>query len=194
MKSKLIPLLDEVAHCTRCSHKLPHAPRPVLQVHPKAKVLIAGQAPGRAVHMTGIPFNDQSGRRLREWLGLDETIFYDAEKVAIVPMGFCYPGKGPGGDRAPIAECARTWRSRILETLVDVEVTLVVGRYAQAFHLNNTPDTLTETVKAWRSYWPTHVPLPHPSPRNNIWLKKNTWFERDLLPPLRQHLADLLCA
>jgi len=185
-------LLKEVRACTVCAPHLPLGPRPVLQVHPQARILIAGQAPGSKVHASGIPFQDASGDRLRGWMGIEEATLYDATQVAILPMGFCYPGTGKSGDIAPRPECAATWRAGLMAILVNVKLTLVIGQYAQAWHIGaQRKPTLTETVQAWRSYWPASLPLPHPSPRNNIWLKRNAWFEADVLPRLRRRVREL---
>jgi len=185
-------LLAEVRACTICEAHLPHPPRPVLQVHPKARILIAGQAPGRKVHESGVPFNDASGDRLREWLGVSRDVFYDPEQIAILPMGFCFPGSGSSGDLRPRPECAPAWREPLLGRLDRVELTLVLGQYAQAYHLGETGTSVTELVKAWRIWWPKMVPLPHPSPRNNLWLRRNPWFETELLPALRKRVAEVL--
>ena len=172
-------LLSKVRSCTLCEPYLEHGVRPVLQLHPDAKVLIVGQAPGCKVHESGVPFDDASGNRLRDWMGINKETFYDPKKVAILPMGFCYPGTGKSGDLPPRPECAPTWREALLGTLTKLQLTLVIGQYAMAYHLPKTDKNLTETVKAWRTLDPAHLPLPHPSPRNNIWLKKNQWFERE---------------
>ena len=185
-------LLTQVRSCTLCAEHLAHGVRPVLQISPQAKVLIVGQAPGRKAHESGIPFDDASGDRLREWLGVTKEVFYDPEKIAILPMGFCFPGTGKSGDLAPRAECAPAWREKLLAHLPHIEVTLLVGQYAQKYHLKNKPASLTATVQAWESYWPTIIPLPHPSPRNNIWLSKNPWFEETLVPRLRLRIAEVL--
>lgn len=185
-------LLRDVKKCTICQTYLPHGVRPILQVNANAKILIAGQAPGRKVHESGIPFDDASGDRLREWMGISKEVFYDANKIAILPMGFCYPGTGKNGDLPPRPECEPTWRSQLLEQLPDLEVTLVIGQYAQAYHFDNTHSSLTERVKSWKTYWPAKVPLPHPSPRNNIWLSKNPWFVTDLLPLLQKNVSRIL--
>ena len=188
-------LIGEVRACTLCTRDLPLGPRPVLQVHSDAKILIAGQAPGSKVHQSGVPFDDASGDRLRLWMGIDTGMFYDARNVAILPMGFCYPGTGKSGDLPPRPECARTWRDRLLAGMPAIRLTLVIGQYAQAWHLNEAAKaTLTDTVAAWREYWPNQLPLPHPSPRNNIWLKRNAWFETDVLPSLRKRIAHILKA
>jgi len=185
-------LLKEVRACTLCAAHLPGGPRPILQVHPQATILIAGQAPGSKAHASGIPFKDASGDRLRDWMGVDDATFYDERQIAILPMGFCFPGTGKAGDMAPRSECAPTWRSKLLAALVNVKLTLVIGQYAQAWHLGERQkSTLTGTVQAWRDYWPDNLPLPHPSPRNNIWLKRNAWFEAEVLPQLRSRVREL---
>jgi uracil-DNA glycosylase len=185
-------LLKEVRECTICDAHLPLGPRPVLQIDTQARILIAGQAPGRKVHETGVPFDDPSGKRLRDWMGIDSDIFYDEKKIAILPMGFCYPGSGKSGDLPPRRECAETWRDKILAKLKNIKLTLVIGQYAIGYHLPDTNCTLTEVVQSWRSYWPHVIPLPHPSPRNNIWLKRNSWFEKEVLPELRKKVLKIL--
>lgn len=177
-------LLDSIRACDLCAPVLPVEPRPVLQLHPSARILIASQAPGRIVHETGIPFNDKSGDRLRHWLGVDRAQFYDERLFAIVPMGFCYPGTGRNGDLPPRPECAKRWRKSLLDELEDVDLVLAVGRHAVAYHLGRKL-SLTESVARWRE-WPMDLlPLPHPSPRNTHWLQRNEWFERELVPELR---------
>jgi uracil-DNA glycosylase len=190
--SKLSPLLADVRACTLCSAHLPLGPRPVVQVHPSARILIAGQAPGRKVHETGVPFNDASGERLRAWLGISREVFYDERQVAILPMGFCFPGTGKSGDLPPRPECAPAWRAPLIAGLKSLQLTLVIGQYAQVYHLPSADAKLTDTVLAWRDHWPRVVPLPHPSPRNNLWLKRNPWFEVELLPVLRERVAQVL--
>lgn len=190
--STFTSLLAEVRACRICAEQLPVEPRPVLQALPSARILIAAQAPGRKVHASGVPFDDASGERLRAWTGLSPEVFYDPGRVALVPMGFCYPGTGPGGDFPPRPECAPAWRTKILAQLGNIELTLVIGNYAQAWHLAGQHKSLTEAVAAWRGYLPALVPLPHPSPRNNLWLKRNPWFETDLLPVLRARVAQAL--
>lgn len=186
-------LLKQVSKFVICEPQLPLGARPVVQFDPAARILIAGQAPGLKVHETGKPFNDASGKRLRQWLGLSEDDFYDASKVAILPMGFCYPGKGKSGDLPPRKECAPAWRAQLLAALPNIELTIVLGKYAQAYHLPESKSVpLTELVKSWREYWPTILPLPHPSPRNNIWLTKNPWFEEDVLPALAPRVKEIL--
>ena len=185
-------LLAEVRACTLCTGHLPHGVRPVLQVDAQARVLIAGQAPGRKVHASGVPFEDASGDRLREWMGVTREVFYDPKQIAILPMGFCYPGTGKSGDLPPRPECAPAWRDRLLGHLRHLEVTLVIGKYAQGYHMPEQRSSLTDTVRAWQSYGPALVPLPHPSPRNNIWLRRNQWFEEELLPVLQKRVAKAL--
>lgn len=188
----LTTLIEEVRACTLCAAHLEHGVRPVLQIDSTAKILIAGQAPGGKVHESGIPFNDASGDRLRQWMGVSKDTFYNAKEIAILPMGFCYPGTGKSGDLPPRAECAIAWRDRLLKQLPQLQLTLVIGKYAQAYHLSQNRLSLTDTVKAGKDYWPSIVPLPHPSPRNNGWLKKNPWFEEEILPNLRKRITDIL--
>ena len=190
--STVVALLRDVRACTLCAKHLPHGPRPVLQLHPQARVLIAGQAPGRKVHASGIPFDDASGDRLRDWLGVSREVFYDAHRMAILPMGFCYPGTGASGDLAPRAECAAAWRSPLLALLKNLQLTVAIGQYALDYHLADAAGTLTDKVRAWRDHWPALIPLPHPSPRNNLWLKRNPWFEQELVPVLRERVAAVL--
>ncbi|MCJ8317525.1 uracil-DNA glycosylase family protein [Idiomarina sp.] len=187
-------LLTEVRQCTLCEPELPMGARPVVQLHPNAKILVAGQAPGRRVHASGKPFDDPSGDRLRQWMGIDKATFYDAEKLAIIPMGLCYPGTGKSGDLPPRPECAPAWRQKLLEQLPNLELTLAIGQYAQSWHIDEPKQTLTERVKNWESYWPEVLPLPHPSPRNNLWLKRNPWFEDSIIPTLQERVARLLNA
>ncbi len=189
----LSTLLKEVRACDICAASLPHGTRPVLQAGAKARILIAGQAPGRKVHESGVLFDDPSGDRLRDWLQVDRDVFYDSDKLAILPMGFCYPGAGKSGDLPPRPECAPQWRRALLDLLPNIELTLVVGQYAQAHYLPDNPyKNLTETVRAWQDFWPCALPLPHPSPRNNIWMRKNPWFEDDVLPALRDAVDRIL--
>jgi uracil-DNA glycosylase len=183
----------QVRECNLCSAHLPLEPRPVIQFHQQARILIAGQAPGKKVHETGIPFNDPSGQRLRDWMGIDAELFYNPEKIAILPMGFCYPGSGKSGDLPPRPECAQQWRNLLLSQLQDIRLTLVIGQYAQQWHLGkNKKSNLTETVCAWQEFWPTVLPLPHPSPRNNRWLKNNPWFEIEVVPVLQKRVTEIL--
>jgi len=178
--------------CTLCAPHLPLGPRPVFQLHPNASILIVGHAPGKKVHETGVPFDDASGKRLREWLGISTDTFYDATRVAILPMGLCYPGTGKSGDLPPRPECALTWHQAVLNQLPNIKLKVLLGAYAQAAYCSKEHKTLTERVAAWKNYLPNSMPLPHPSPRNNIWLKKNPWFEVDVLPALKQQMAIAL--
>ncbi|MFT5798672.1 MAG: uracil-DNA glycosylase [Candidatus Azotimanducaceae bacterium] len=185
-------LLEEVRACTICKD-LPLGPRPIVQISASAKILIVGQAPGRITHHKGIPFDDPSGNRLRSWLGVDRDTFYDASKFAILPMGFCFPGTGKNGDLPPRSECASAWRERILSTLHAVELTLVIGRYATDWHLPAySSSTVTAAAGSWAELWPRQLILPHPSPRNNRWLKSNPWFEEDIIPALQQRAEQLI--
>lgn len=194
MVSSLKSLLAEIKNCTLCAAHLPHGCRPVLQVNQKAKILIAGQAPGTKVHQSGIPFNDASGNRLREWMGVSSDVFYDANKVAILPMGFCYPGTGKSGDLPPRPECEAAWRKQLLDYLPNIKMTLVLGKYAQDYHFQQGTVSVTALVKSWQCYWPDLVPLPHPSPRNNRWLISNPWFESEVLPQLKSKISKVLAA
>lgn len=185
-------LLEDVRACTICAPNLKDGVRPVLQVHPTAKILIAGQAPGSKVHASGIPFDDASGDRLRLWMGVSRETFYDAEQLAILPMGFCYPGRGKSGDLPPLPICAKTWRDQLLATMPNIQLTLAIGQYALKYHLASQEKNLTETVRNWRAYGDAMMPLPHPSPRNNIWLAKNEWFEAEVLPSLQSRVKRAL--
>ena len=185
--------LKRVRACEHCVEHLPFGARPVLQLGVNAKVLIVGKAPGSKVHATGIPFDDASGDRLRNWMGVSKSEFYDANQIAILPMGFCYPGKGKSGDLPPRKECAELWHDQLLAMMPNIELTLIIGQYAIAWHLPEAKkNSLTNTVKAWKNYWPNRLPLPHPSPRNNIWLKKNDWFEIEIIPSLQKQAQSLL--
>ncbi|WP_445501791.1 uracil-DNA glycosylase family protein [Microvirga sp. G4-2] len=182
----------------RYGSALPHEPRPIIQGSASARLCIASQAPGTRAHASGIPFDDRSGTRLREWLGLDRGAFYDASKVAIVPMGSCFPGQdAKGGDLGPRRECAETWRQPLFQALPHLELVLLIGQYAQAWHLGDEcREGLTNTVKRWREILsspqkPRILPLPHPSWRNNGWLKTNSWFEEELLPVLRSEIRTM---
>lgn len=194
--SPILPLdtlLTRIRACRVCEAALPLGPRPVLQAHPDARILIVGQAPGTRVHATGIPWNDASGKRLREWLGVDSEIFYDATRVAIVPMGFCYPGRASSGDKPPRPECARLWMEQVLAGMGKIELTLLVGNYAQRHFLGPRGHvSLTDTVMAWRDVAPEFVPLPHPSPRNVAWFKRHPWFEAEVVPMVRERVAGIL--
>ena len=179
-----------VSECRQCAGIL--EPRPVIRVSQSAKLLIIGQAPGRKVHETGIPWNDPSGDRLREWLGLDRERFYDSRQVAIVPMGFCYPGKGRSGDLPPRPECQALWHVPLFEAMPHIEMTLLVGQYAQKAYLPHFRRSLTENVRHWRDCFPKWVPLVHPSPRNRLWLRRNPWFEETVVPALREEVHQML--
>jgi uracil-DNA glycosylase len=188
----LAALLREVRACHLCEAQLPLGPRPVLRADVRARVLIVGQAPGTRVHATGIPWNDPSGDRLRDWLQVDRETFYDERRFAIIPAGLCYPGRGRSGDLPPRPECAPLWHPRLRALLPRIELTLLVGQYAQAYYLGSRRNaTLTETVHAWREYGPDFLPLPHPSPRNTRWLQVNPWFAREVLPRLRERVQLL---
>jgi uracil-DNA glycosylase len=192
--SRLDALLGEVRACTLCAESLPLGPRPTVRAKRSARLLIVGQAPGPKVHETGIPWNDPSGNRLREWLSIGRDDFYDEAKVAIIPMGFCYPGRLPnGGDAPPRPECAPRWHARLRALLPNIELTLLVGSYAQAYYLKDRrARTMTETVANWRTFLPDVLPTPHPSWRTTAWQKKNPWFEEELLPALRERVRRLL--
>lgn len=184
-------LLARVRDCRECEQALPLGPNPVVRASATARLLIIGQAPGTRVHATGIPWNDPSGERLREWLQITGETFYDASRVAIVPMGFCYPGKGRSGDLPPRRECAPLWHDALLGHMPELELVLLIGRYAQDYYLGHTRETLTSRVQRWRDFGPRYLPLPHPSPRNTLWLRRNPWFERRVLPDLRKRIHDL---
>jgi uracil-DNA glycosylase len=193
--TRLRLLLKEVRGCTICAAHLPHGPRPVLQADSRARILIAGQAPGSKVHASGVPFDDASGERLRQWMGVSREQFYDPKLNAILPMGFCYPGTGKSGDLPPRRECAPQWRARLLQAMPHIELTLIIGQYAMAWHLSDAvTSNLTETVRAWREHGPALMPLPHPSPRNNIWLKGDPWFALDVVPALQARVRALIAS
>jgi len=186
MPRSLDSLLEDVRSCTHCARHLPMGPRPIVRATSSVKLMIVGQAPGRRVHETGIPWNDPSGDRLRDWMQLDRDQFYDERRIAIVPAGFCYPGTGSAGDLPPRPECAPKWHPQVVPMLPKLQIALLVGRYAQAYYLGRARRaTLTETVRAWRDYLPHFLPMPHPSPRNRMWLTRNPWFVEDVLPFLR---------
>lgn len=186
-------LLTAVRACRACEQLLPLGPRPVLRANAAARILIVGQAPGSKVHASGIPWDDASGDRLRAWMGIAKDVFYDNEAIAIVPMGYCYPGRGKGGDNPPRPECAQLWLDQLLQKMPQIELTLLIGQYAQRHFLGKRrKPTLTETVRAWREYGPAYFPLVHPSPRNTPWQQRNLWFEAELLPGLRSRIAATL--
>lgn len=189
---ELDELLEKIRACRLCEAQLPLGPKPVLRASATARLLVVGQAPGIRVHESGIPWNDASGMRLREWLRMERERFYDQSQVAIVPMGFCYPGKGSSGDLPPRPECRQTWHPQLIPLLANIELTLLIGHYAQDFFLGaHRKGTLTDTVRAWQEYAPRYFPLPHPSPRNVGWFKQNPWFESDVLPALRERIGAL---
>ncbi len=186
-------LLQEIKNCKVCAQALDHEPRPVVVAHRSARLLIIGQAPGRRVHESGVPWNNPSGNRLREWLEIDSDCFYDETKVALMSMGFCFPGTGKSSDLPPRPECAPLWHERLLKGMPEIQLILLVGKYAQDQYLGDqAARTLTETVKQFTTYPPDKIPLPHPSPRNQIWLKRNPWFATDLLPVLRERVRAAL--
>lgn len=187
-------LLKRVRACTVCAAHLPNPPKPVLRARATARLMIVGQAPGRKVQETGIPWNDPSGDRLRDWLQLTKEEFYDESRIAIIPAGFCYPGKGKSGDLPPRPECAPLWHPPLRAALPKITLTLLVGSYAQEYYLGERrKETLSDTVRAYVEYLPEYLPLPHPSPRNRLWLRQRPWFEMEVLPVLRQHISALRC-
>ena len=194
--TKLDTLLKEVRACRVCETELPLEPNPILRAKRTARILVVGQAPGTKVHESGIPWNDASGKRLREWMKVDDKIFYDPTKIAIIPMGFCYPGKGKSGDLPPREECAPLWHKKLLAHLPNIKITLLIGQYAQKYYLSDFEDlkrtSVTDTVCNWKKYTPKYFPLPHPSPRNTLWLKKNSWFEQKTIPQLRKRVRSAL--
>ena len=185
-------MLEEVRACRLCEALLPLGPRPVIQASNSARLLIIGQAPGTRVHETGVPWNDPSGDRLRDWLQLGPEQFYDSSRVAIMPMGLCYPGRGKSGDLPPRPECAPTWHPLVLEQMPALQLTLLIGQYAQSRYLPQHYGSLTENVRQYRKVLPSLFPLPHPSPRNRRWLAQRPWFEEDVLPILRQRVRAAL--
>lgn len=186
-------LLSDIKACTVCESSLAHGVRPVVTASPESKVVIIGQAPGRIVHETGIPWDDKSGDNLRRWLGIGKEVFYDPSKIALIPMGFCFPGTGKSGDLPPRPECAPLWHKLLLDQMKEVKLTLLVGKYAQNYYLGKrAKKTLTETVRNFRDYLPEYLPLPHPSPRNNIWQAKNEWFGKEVLNGLNSTVKRLL--
>lgn len=191
--SELDKLLVQIRACRLCEAQLPLEPKPVLRASETASLLVVGQAPGTLVHGSGIPWNDASGMRLRDWLRIDRDAFYDEGRVAIVPMGFCYPGRGASGDLPPRPECSQTWHPQLLPLLGNVRLVLAIGQYAQQYFLGaQRKKTLTDTVRAWEEYAPRYFPLPHPSPRNIAWFQHNPWFEIEVLPALRERVARAL--
>lgn len=185
-------LIAQVRSCTLCESFLPYYPKPIIQAHADARILIIGQAPGKKAHDSGIPWNDASGNRLRNWLGVDSSTFYDPSVMAIIPMGFCYPGKGTSGDLPPRPECAPHWHSMLLNQLPKLQLTLLIGQYAQQYYLPGSYKTLTEQVRTPELYLPKFWPLPHPSPRNQFWLRKNPWFEQAIVPELKTTIHRII--
>jgi uracil-DNA glycosylase len=190
--TELAELSRRLRRCRHCEGELAAGPRPIFQLHPEARILIASQAPGSIAHASGVPFEDPSGRRLRAWMGLDRDTFYDARQVAILPMAACYPGKGRGGDLPPPADCARLWRKQVLAQLPALRLTLAIGRHAQQWHLHTGDEPLSDVVARWREFLPHYFPLPHPSPRNNVWLSRHAWFEDEVVPALQSRVSDCL--
>ena len=187
-------VLADIAACRACAPELPHEPRPVVRVSPQTRLLICGQAPGRRVHESGLPFTDPSGDRLRGWMGVDYETFYGRPEIGVAAMAFCFPGTNPkGGDFPPPPRCAQLWRPQLLQQLPQVELTLLVGGYAQEWALGGRMQAnMTQTVRAWRDYAPAILPMPHPSWRNTGWLKRNPWFEDEVTPYLRQRVLEIL--
>jgi uracil-DNA glycosylase len=182
-------LLQSIYNCDICKAHLPLGPRPIVAAHPDAKIAIIGQAPGTKVHKTGIPWDDPSGKLLRHWLQISDEVFYDPHKIALIPMGFCYPGKGSGGDLPPRPECAPQWHESLFKKMPDLQLIILIGMYSQKYYLKEKAGkTLTENVENYRKYLPKYFPLPHPSPRNRFWLRKNPWFEADVLPVLQNRV------
>jgi uracil-DNA glycosylase len=186
-------LLTEISQCSICKKHLPFAPRPIMQAGPEAKIIIIGQAPGLKVQQSGKPWDDASGKKLREWLGVDDETFYNPKKIALVPMGFCYPGKGTSGDLPPRPECAPQWHLPLLTAMKKVELIILIGQYSQNYYLKEkAKENLTATVKDFKKYLPEYFPLPHPSPRNRFWLTQNKWFEKETVPLLQKKVKSLL--
>ena len=186
-------LLHDIKQCTICEKHLVLGPRPVVSAHPESKIVIIGQAPGTKVHASGIPWDDASGRQLRKWLNVTDKDFYDETKFAIIPMGFCYPGKVKTGDLPPRPECAPQWHKPLFDELKNVELVILIGMYAQKYYLGKTAKkTLTETVDNFQEYLPKYLPLPHPSPRNRFWLSKNPWFDKEVIPKLQTIINKLI--
>lgn len=194
--TKLDKLLTEVRACRVCVSELPLGPNPIVRAKRSSKILIIGQAPGTKVHESGIPWNDPSGKRLREWMGINDEIFYNQTKIAIIPMGFCYPGKGKSGDLPPRKECAELWHKKLLMHLPNIKLTMLIGQYAQKYYLSDSKyyngGTVTEIVTNWKKFAPKYFPLPHPSPRNTLWLRKNSWFESKTIPQLRKQVRNAI--
>ncbi len=185
-------LLNQIRNCSHCTEHLPLGPRPIVAAHPESKIAIIGQAPGTKVHQTGVPWDDPSGKQLRKWLGVTDEQFYDEKLFALIPMGFCYPGKGKSGDLPPRPECAPLWHDPLIQDMPNLKLTILIGQYAQRYYLGDKmKKNLTETVKNYKNYLPDYMVLPHPSPRNRFWLSKNPWFEEEVLPNLRERISIL---
>lgn len=192
MEKGAFKLFEEIKECRICEANLPLGPNPIYQASPKAKIIIIGQAPGKKVHETSIPWDDPSGKNLRKWLGVSDEVFY-GEQIALMPMGFCYPGKGKSGDLPPRLECAPKWHNQLLAQMPRIELTLLIGQYAQAHYLKDQmKSSLTETVRAYKEYESNVIPLPHPSPRNRFWLAKNPWFEKEVVSYLQQVVSQTI--
>ncbi|MBQ4804024.1 uracil-DNA glycosylase family protein [Aquimarina sp. MMG015] len=186
-------LLSSISKCDVCAQKLELGPRPIISANTRSKIVIIGQAPGSVVHKSGIPWDDKSGQNLRAWMGIDNDTFYNSEITALIPMGFCYPGKGKSGDLPPTKECAPLWHQKLLSNMKDVELILLIGTYAQQYYLGNKlKRTLTESVKNYKEYLPNYFVLPHPSPRNNIWQAKNEWFKKEVIPELQNSIKSII--
>lgn len=186
-------MLSDIRNCTVCKEFLPKVPRPIIQASSVSKIVIIGQAPGRKVQDSGIPWDDASGNNLREWLGVDKQTFYNEKIFALIPMGFCFPGSGKSGDLPPRPECAPLWHQQVLRSMTEIKLTLLIGQYAQSYYLRNPAKiTLTKTVENYNDYLPNYIPLPHPSPRNNIWQRKNKWFKESLIQVLQEKVGSLL--
>lgn len=188
----MINLLADIRGCQVCKEYLPLGPRPIVAAHSQSKIAIIGQAPGSKVHVSGVPWDDASGKRLREWMGVSNEQFYDEELIALIPMGFCYPGKGKSGDLPPRPECAPLWHDPLMQKMPETELILLIGTYAQNYYLKDNKANLTETVKSFRDYLPKYFPLPHPSPRNRFWITKNPWFEDEVIPALQLKISEIL--
>lgn len=191
--NRMDELLANVRNCSHCKKHLPLGPRPIVAAHPASKIAIIGQAPGTKVHQTGVPWDDPSGKQLRNWLGVTDEQFYDERLFALIPMGFCYPGKGKSGDLPPRPECAPLWHRSLINQMPQLKLTILIGQYAQAYYLEKARErNLTETVRNYKSYLPNYFVLPHPSPRNRFWLSKNPWFDRTVVPELRARTLSVL--
>lgn len=186
-------LLGNIRQCQLCKAHLPLGPRPTVTAHPNARLVIIGQAPGTKVHHSGIPWDDLSGKQLRKWLGITDAVFYNERNIALIPMGFCYPGKGKSGDLPPRPECAPQWHDALFRKMPHVKLTILIGTYAQNYYLKKkAKKNLTETVRAYKAYLPAYFPLPHPSPRNRFWLTKNPWFSEHVIPELQRRIKAML--